>query len=84
MLVLKIEFWPLGQEKKASEIGRMLIINDGTGDESVGNYDVRWGNASKPSEMKSARVLGFERRKKFWQLVFLAMRAAVGFRVSGE
>jgi len=38
MLRIKIELVPYGKNEWAREIGSVIISNDGTGTESVGNY----------------------------------------------
>ena len=45
MVVVKIELWPGGDEKKAQLLQSMTITNDGTGDRSHGNYDVALSHA---------------------------------------
>lgn len=40
MLVIRIELWPKGDERRAREIGRGLIANVG-GTDQVGDYEVR-------------------------------------------
>lgn len=40
MIVLKIEMWPHGRERFATEIGRAYIANDGTAHDDRGNYNV--------------------------------------------
>lgn len=39
MLRIKIELVPYGDESLTREIGQVVIINDGTGDYRVGNYE---------------------------------------------
>lgn len=85
MLVVKIELHSAitGQ---VTEIGKMIIANDGTGTREVGNYDVRLGRRGvqelskiyhKPS--RRGRVLEYRRlSKSVWELVSKALKS-VGF-----
>ncbi len=40
MLVLKLERWPQGDERRKESLGTLEIANDLTGTETVGNYEV--------------------------------------------
>lgn len=79
MVVVKIEIWPLGNEKKAREIGRMQISNDGTGTSAKGDYDVEVLHGGsfygKPGFYRTGRVEGFLRRKSPYHLVSKALQA---------
>lgn len=70
MLVVKLEIWPHGNEASAREVGRLLIANDGTGTEAVGNYTAVMEDAS-------CRLVGsvanFERKRTVWRLVYRAL-----------
>lgn len=73
MLVIKIEFWPLGDKSKAQEIASGRIFNDGSGTEEVGNYVVSLREEKK--RYKESRVEGFKRLKRGpWELLFLALK----------
>ncbi len=63
------------------ELGRMIVANDGTGNNVVGNYDAKVG---KPGQVNSAlwnspqieaRVEGYPRSSNVWELVKRAVNA---------
>lgn len=39
MIVINIELWPGGDSKKAKTLSAGVIVNDGTGNATLGNYD---------------------------------------------
>ena len=54
MIAVRLELWPLGDETRAREIGRMYIANDGTGGATRGDYKVavcRRGTTEVPQEV---------------------------------
>lgn len=63
MLVIKIELWPFGDEKKKSVIAQAVVANVG-GTAELGNYEVYEG-LSHPKELTKlehdAEVLAHER-----------------------
>mgnify|MGYP001597954869 CR=1 FL=1 len=72
---------------RTSEIGRMYITNDGTGDSDVGDYDVgvcRRGTTAIPAECggiatsaRGGRVLSYPRRAyNVWRLISRAVMSA--------
>jgi len=40
MLVIKVELWPFGFEDGKRELEQICIINDETGTNDIGNYEV--------------------------------------------
>ena len=40
MLVIKVELWPFGFKAGKRELDRIYIINDATGTNDIGNYEV--------------------------------------------
>lgn len=91
MIVVKIELWS-ALTGKVSEIGRMYIANDASGDAARGNYDVavcRKGNthrpmfageptmAGLPAAARHGRVEDYPRRSyNVWRLISRAIRSA--------
>lgn len=79
MLVVKIELWPLGDEKRAQEIGRMLISNRGDHPNRPkrGNYRVRLlRKGSKTAVTREAAVEDYPRQSyPVWTLVSRALAA---------
>ena len=82
MVVVKVELWPHGDESKAHEIGRMEIVNDGTGNHAVSNYDVELKHAGtyvgSAGYFKRAQIKGFRRTKSPYNLIAMAQGAALG------
>ena len=64
MIVIKVEVWPGGSEKRKEIIREMKIIN-------VGDHPVRpfYGNYKIESDGAKARVLHHDRRENIWHLV---------------
>ncbi len=79
MLVVKIELWPLGDEKRARELGRMLISNRGDHPKRPerGNYRVRLlRKGSKTAVTREAAVEDYPRQSyTVWKLVSRALEA---------
>ena len=71
MLVVKIELWPYGNENEKEELGRMEIINDGSGTLRRGNYDVRVCRKDNYDKyVREGRVEGYARKSySVWELV---------------
>ena len=42
MIVVKIELWQFGFEERKKELGRAVIVNDGTGTHQKGNYLIKF------------------------------------------
>lgn len=64
MIVVNIELWPLGQKRARRELGRIVIANDSTGDNSVGNYDAVLTQSKTNRLWKHVRVQNFPRLRK--------------------
>lgn len=81
MIRVKVELVPFGNEKMKKEIARLIIINNKTGNEEVGNYDFKSYkfqeffdiDKKKPVTVmvsdKEGKFCGFERRNNVWQLI---------------
>lgn len=88
VIVVKVELWPRGDQKRARNLGVAEIENDGTGTAARGNYCVRlfkFGERADGSPSRAVwregRIEGFDRAKRGgWDLLFLALRALVGGR----
>lgn len=80
MVVVKIELWPKGDEKKARPLGTIIIANNATGDAQHGNYDVSASHAGiyygkRKEPYKTAKVTGFPRKWSPYKLVAWALKA---------
>lgn len=64
---------------KTSTIGRAEIVNDGTGDKSLGNYRFRLSTVKGVKEIvREGRVKDFPRLKlSAWNLLYRVLQAAV-------
>ena len=76
MLVVRVELWPGGDDRKRREIALMTITNDGTGDIKTGNYVgsvFRKGCLAEDRTkrpLRSAEVKGYKRLNlHVWSLV---------------
>lgn len=79
MLVLKMELWPSGDETKAQLVAQANIANDGTGGDSVGNYNVVLFNGRRM--WKKGRVENFPRKKRIgWDLICCALYSMLAGR----
>jgi hypothetical protein len=91
MIVVKVEMWPGGDERRAEEFSRAYIANEVTTTVSTqgrqGTYTVRlmggiWGRPDcLKRTWKMGKVEGFDRVKQgVWDLIYLALRDTVGYR----
>lgn len=55
MLRVTIDYIPFGEESRRETIEQCTIVNDGTGDEQFGNYDVTFSGESGKSTVKVRR-----------------------------
>ena len=76
MIVVKIELWPRGDPNQARE-----IVNDGTGTQAKGNYQVRLRHSGRytgrPGFWKRGAVSGVSRLLSPYHLVMLALGATL-------
>jgi hypothetical protein len=76
VLVIRVELWPGGDERRKRELALMTIANDGTGDIKTGNYVgsvFRKGALAEDCTkrpLRSAEVKGYKRLNlHVWNLV---------------
>lgn len=82
MLVVKVELYS-AITGEISELGRMIIANDGTGDHEIGNYDVKMARPRQDLNAaiwrnpdRQGRVEGYDRlNRPVWELVHLSLDA---------
>jgi len=82
MVIVRIELWPFGGPKKARLLGVAKIVNNGTGDEKHGNYEVELSHAGKylnkkKGVWKSGKVKNHLRKLSPYHLVYKALKAAL-------
>lgn len=87
MIRVTIELFPMGDETKRREIGKMDIFNDASGSAKIGNYGVRLYKTAEFSEKNAGKlwrrgeVLGFPRLKLGpYDLLYRALADTVGDR----
>ena len=81
MIKVTIELWPLGHPTGKRHLGTLLIGNDGTGNESKGNYNCKFLRRSDHAKWKECRVEGFPRKRLLvWDLLYRALREIIGDR----
>ncbi len=73
MIVAKIELWPHGYENEAKEIGRIYIVNDGSGDVMSGNYNVQI--EYEDGKYNKGKIEGHDRTKSVYHLLAKALTA---------
>jgi hypothetical protein len=86
MLRVTVELLPQGDETKAEHLGTATIANDGTGTIEFGNYVARFSKWGQPNDIwKKGTVRNFPRKGRGpWDLLYLALRDAVGSRNNGR
>lgn len=82
MLVITVELAPGGDMTSRRHLGTMLIVNDGSGSATTGNYDVTLSKWGRPASIwKRGRVEGFPRQHQgAFDLMLRALESAVGAR----
>lgn len=76
MLRLTLEIVPFGVEKLKKELGILEICNDGSGDEEVGNYFIRYRQSLvEKKTRKVGRIDGYVRGQKSgaWRLSMMGI-----------
>lgn len=68
MIEVTATLYPKGDQTRARVLGRIVIVNDGTGDGETGNYDAQL--FAEYCQGRPGRVMGFRRtRQSVWTLV---------------
>lgn len=84
MIVVTVELWPHGDERRKRHLGTATIANDLSGTQDTGNYHVMLSKAGRPKETwRRGRVEAFprlSRRLGVWDLLYRALRDSVGER----
>uniref|UniRef100_A0A6M3KT39 Uncharacterized protein n=1 Tax=viral metagenome TaxID=1070528 RepID=A0A6M3KT39_9ZZZZ len=77
MIVAKIELWPCGSYEGSYELGRVVIVNDGTGDKDFGNYNVRFHTGRSTDLLgviSKGRVKNFKRSLGVFNLLLKSLK----------
>ena len=81
MIIITVQLFS-ARDKSMTELGRMMIANDGTGSEALGNYNVQTFRGrgmdalNKMIGQRHAKVSGFPRKSTHvWNLVARALKA---------
>lgn len=80
MIVVRIELWPHGDESSSKPLGVLVISNDGTGNQQLGNYSVTASHAGdfygkRKEPFKQGVVTGFLRHLSPYRLIYRALKA---------
>ena len=82
MIVVKIELWPHGRVSKKTELGRIVIANNLSGDHEHGNYDCALSHAGsyagEPGAWKTGEAIGYKRTLSPYHLLRMAINACLG------
>ena len=77
MIVVKVEIWPFGNEKKKRLLGTLKIVRIITGTPTIGNYKVELYSGKKC--WKKGEVKGYKRKSQsFWHLIHEAFKCLFG------
>lgn len=75
MIVIPIDLLPLGFTHNKRTLGKVVIINDGTGDRKTGNYDITIVGASDRA-IRRGRVEGWPRQSRpVFELLLAALES---------
>lgn len=72
MLIVEIKIWPFGNREREEVLGRLEIINDGTGNSMRGNYYTR------SETLETIKVKDWPRlSKNVWELLREVLNTAL-------
>ncbi len=82
MIRVTVELLPGGREDRKRHLGTAIIVNDGSGDLSTGNYTVSLSKRGRPKDKwKTGSVRRFPRKRLgAWDLLYRALADTVGER----
>lgn len=81
MVRVTIELLPFGGALGKKHLGTMEICNDGSGDQSQGNYDVILRHFDGKRVWRKGKVCGFDRvNQGGYDLVYLALKELISDR----
>lgn len=81
MIIVELWMWPHGDRTKKYPLGAGMIVNDGSGTTTRGNYVGGFGGKNGSEVGDRCNIKDFPRKKSHaWDLVFRALRASVGHR----
>jgi hypothetical protein len=79
MIVITVELWPRGDSAKKKRIAKMVIINDGSGTETKGNYSCQ---IHTQRTSKHGRIENFPRkRQNVWILIGKCLKNILGDKI---
>ena len=78
MVEVVVTLYPRGGRRHPVQLGRGVIINDGSGTETRGNYNVGFGKCrGSVRSIRTGQVKGFPRKSLgTWELLASALKAA--------
>jgi hypothetical protein len=81
LIRVTIELIPLGFENRKKTIGELTIVNDGTGSQTSGNYQVTLMKSSSKRIWKLGTVKNFPRKRLGpYDLLLRALQDCIGVR----
>lgn len=85
MIKVTIELWPMGNEARKQNLGEIIIANDATGSNHIGNYWFKLMKSARYAKTagvwKKGEVKDFPRtRLGPYDLLYRVLREAVGVR----
>ncbi len=86
MIRITVEMVPHGMESKKYEIGRAIIANDGTGNQTLGNYEyvINRVDGDKEVVFAAGEIKGFRRRERpVWNLIYRMLMMTFTMGVEG-
>lgn len=85
MLRVNIELWPGGRESQKRDMGTLIIANDGSGDQEIGNYTYTISKWKNEGVWRRGGIKEFNRVKfGSWDLLFRVLRECLGLRNSDK
>lgn len=76
MIKVTVELWPFGSEERKEVIAEAFIANDGSGNQTNGNYEC-WVKQKTNRSLKFGRVKNYKRwSNPVWKLVELCIQSA--------
>ena len=81
MIVIRAELWPNGDKNQSKHLGTAKIINDNTGNLSMGNYKILLSGKNSKQIWRAGAIKGFPRKVLgHWDLLYRALKELVGER----
>lgn len=84
MVVVRIEMWPGGKKENARPLAPAILVNDGTGTQTMGNYHAEFGThragAAAPTPFRGSTLKGYPRARLNVWFLLARLLAQAGIR----